>query len=69
MMVGSITRSSCISVNAFWFQQNGNALFDLSGYIAAGGFNAHIWVSVPGIIGRNRLRLDMQEVGKETSFL
>ena len=41
-------------------EQNGNALFDLSGYIAR-GFNAHIWVSVPGIIGRNRLRLDKQE--------
>ena len=33
-------------------EQNGNALFDLSGYIAR-GFNAHIWVSVPGSICSN----------------
>ena len=37
-------------------EQNGNALFDLSGYIAQ-GFNAHIWVSVPGSICSNGIML------------
>ena len=33
-ILDSKTWSICISVNAFWFQQNGNALFDLSAVIS-----------------------------------
>ena len=58
LMVRSITWSSCISVNAFWWHKmEMHCLIWV--VISPGGFNAHIWVSVPGIIGRNGLRLQI----------